>query len=204
MNSTPHFSRLQKSVCLSGSLGSAAGKRPADCWSHCRRRSRRPPSPHRRHRDADALLLAEKGSVTRDRWSSSAPAVGNALIGCSSAPASTRSSTARNCSVISAERNSRASRATIRRLVLVQAGDVVGADRGACVHKDRVVGVVDRGRLADCPDPAKAAVRREHPISSLLHPRGGARSRETPCSSAVAPPRRSLPHLMNPRPNFGS
>ena len=49
----------------------AAGKRPADCCSRWRRRSRQSPSPQQRHARADTLPLHEKGGVTRQRRSSS-------------------------------------------------------------------------------------------------------------------------------------
>lgn len=54
---------LPETVC------SAAGKRPAECRSHCR--SSGPPPRQRRHLDADALSLLEQGDLTPDRSSSS-------------------------------------------------------------------------------------------------------------------------------------
>ena len=53
------FLGLRERRCRPGSADLAAGKRRADCRSHCRRRNRRSPSLQQRHRDADALLLGE-------------------------------------------------------------------------------------------------------------------------------------------------
>jgi hypothetical protein len=44
------------------------------------------------------------------------------------------------------------SRPITRREGLVQTSDVVGADRGARVHEDAEVNVVDDGGVADCPN----------------------------------------------------
>ena len=95
-----------------------------------------------------------------DAASARSRGVAGLTLGTLSEHASRGSRALRYCYACASRRTTRLAADTS---LLVQTGDVVGADRGACVHEDRVVGVVDRSRVADCTDPVKAAVRREHP-----------------------------------------
>jgi hypothetical protein len=71
MNSTPRLPGSRRDPACRDRADPAAGKRPADCCSRWRKRSRQSPSPQQHHGKTDALPLLERGGVTRQRPCSS-------------------------------------------------------------------------------------------------------------------------------------